>query len=472
MSTVGRRAADGNALDPEIGDVRSHPKPWKGRPWKTKVLSEADLDVELENETVGDEHGHSHVVGHGKCHGFDEELSGWFHVSDTENVFVGTAFGRRIIPLKRAFRVRRRIYAAFFVSGAYAVAEIVAAVLSGSTALFADAAHMFSDFISYGLSIFIIWLTLRDIKRDEETRAHRPTGSSILTYGISRLEVLGALGIIIVVWIATFALVISAGSRLSSPPEVNGRTIALTALGGLVVDTALLFLLRDNESSTQNSDSHGHSHSSHGHSHASSRGHSHGSHGHSHGTGELSSRAMFVHIIGDLAGTIVIFIGGMLIWTMGDKFAVVDPICTFIFGALVTYTTFPFAKRLVRTLMEAAPPGLNVDTVANTIIEEVPGIVGVHCLHLWEISPEKVALTAHVHVDVKSSAIVRRGNQIVGLDPDLQALEEALRRATHVCNKRFGIRHVTIQMTAIPEQGGLATCGKVGKTVDTCNGCS
>ena len=86
--------------------------------------------------------------------------------------------------------------------------------------------------------------------------------------------------------------------------------------------------------------------------------------------------------------------------------------------------------------------------------------------------PEKVALTAHVHVDVKSSAIVRRGNQIVGLDPDLQALEEALRRATHVCNKRFGIRHVTIQMTAIPEQGGLATCGKVGKTVDTCNGCS
>ena len=67
MSTVGLRAADGNALDPEIGDVRSHPKPWKGRPWKTKVLSEADLDVELENETVGDEHGHSHVVGHGNA---------------------------------------------------------------------------------------------------------------------------------------------------------------------------------------------------------------------------------------------------------------------------------------------------------------------------------------------------------------------------------------------------------------------
>lgn len=56
----------------------------------------------------------------------------------------------------------------------------------------------------------------------------------------------------------------------------------------------------------------------------------------------------------------------------------------------------------MRVLMEAAPPGTNTRKIADALESEVPGVMGVHCLHLWEISPGKAALMAHVHVQTQT----------------------------------------------------------------------
>ena len=440
------------------------------------VLTEADLDMELEMEARGGDdcrdhdhhghndhghhhgdafsHGHSHsrwFGGYGQCHGFEQDnfTGGWINAGHAENVFGGTGFGRRIVPVARATRVRRRLYGALAVSGAYALAEVIAATISGSTALLADALHMLSDFISYALSIGILELTLRKMKGYRKVKSVDPDSDleaargsttddydSWLTFGFGRVEVLGATGIILVVWIATLALVVEAFQRLVNPPEVDGMTVVITTLGGLVVDVALLRLLDRERDGNGNS------------------------HGHSHGTGELGARAMFLHVVGDLIGTIVVCVGGAIIWGTGGRdshLAVVDPVSTLIFAVIVFATTFPFFKRMMRTLLEATPPGLDLKKLTETLESKVPGVVGIHCLHAWDVSPGKAAFMAHVHVDISGRGV--------------EAMELVLRRATRLLSTEFGIQHVTLQVTAVPEQGGFSACGQLRKEPEKCPIC-
>jgi Co/Zn/Cd efflux system component len=119
---------------------------------------------------------------------------------------------------------------------------------------------------------------------------------------------------------------------------------------------------------------------------------------------------------------------------------------------------------MLRVLMEAAPPGTNTRKIADALESEVPGVMGVHCLHLWEISPGKAALMAHVHVQTQTRG--EAGTENAGV-----ALERALSRATRLLQTKFGINHTTLQMTAMPEQGGWAACGAVGKQPVKCAKC-
>ena len=468
------------------GNVRGQAEPGRSprRPGKARVLTEDDLDMELEMEARGGgnddrrdhdhhghnghghhhgdafSHGHSHARwfgGYGQCHGFEQDnfTGGWINAGHAENVFGGTGFGRRIVPVARATRVRRRLYGALAISGAYASAEVVTATISGSTALLADALHMLSDFISYALSIGILELTLRQMKGYRKVESEDPDSDleaarglmavggtteddydSWLTFGFGRLEVLGATGIILVVWVATLALMVEAFQRFVNPPEVDGMAVVITTLGGLVMDIMLLRLLdRERDGNGE-------------------------AHGHSHGTGELGARAMFVHVVGDLFGTIVVCVGGAIIWGTGGRdshLAIVDPVCTLIFAVIVFATTYPFFKRMMRTLLEATPPGLDLKKLADTLESKVPGVVGVHCLHAWEVSPGKAAFMAHVHVDTSGRGV--------------DAFEVVHRRATRLLSREFGIHHATMQVTAVPEQGGYLACGKLRKEPKKCPIC-
>jgi zinc transporter 2 len=143
----------------------------------------------------------------------------------------------------------------------------VSTLLSGSTALLADALHMLSDFASYAISLAILWVTTSRAAGpalhtceatdadatvaapdpctacDDAAGNDKKKSGRALTYGYGRVEVLGALGIILIVWVATGALVVEAVKRLADPPDVDGRTVALTAIGGLGVNAAGLYKL-------------------------------------------------------------------------------------------------------------------------------------------------------------------------------------------------------------------------------------
>lgn len=218
---------------------------------------------------------------------------------------------------------------------------------------------------------------------------------------------------------------------------------------------------------------------------------------------------MFLHVLGDTAGTLVVVAGGGLVWGMnGGVYVIVDPICTLVFACLICASTYPFLVELVWVLLESAPKGWDAAEVARTLSREVPGVVGVHCLHVWQLTPSEVCLTAHLHVDTTSqhphpsSADTMRTRNAGGaasggvlgggggrtgtgtgmgfalgsetaatLHPEPTSAsqrqktqnpvtcEDVLKKATRVCTRRFGINHVTLQVTAVACRGGLPSCG-------------
>ena len=81
----------------------------------------------------------------------------------------------------------RRLMAACILVALFIICEVIGGFISGSLAIMADAAHMFSDLASFLVSLIAIWIGSKKPKKS-------------FTFGYSRAEVLGALLTIIIIW--------------------------------------------------------------------------------------------------------------------------------------------------------------------------------------------------------------------------------------------------------------------------------
>ena len=78
-------------------------------------------------------------------------------------------------------------------------------------------------------------------------------------------------------------------------------------------------------------------------------------------------------------------------------------------------------------LLEGSPQGLDAERV-GTAMASPPGVVGVHDVHLWEVTSGFPALAAHV---------------VVGREEDCHTRRLELARLVH---DRFEIDHTTLQV--------------------------
>lgn len=271
----------------------------------------------------------------------------------------------------------RRLAVALALAASFMVAEVVGGILAHSLALLADAGHMLSDAAALGLALFAAWI------------ARRPP-SPRRTYGYYRAEILAALvnGAALLA-IAGFVGV-EAVRRLAAPAPVRTEVMIPVALLGLVVNLAMLGVL-------------------HGSRHAN-----------------LNLKGAWLHVLTDTLGSVQVILAGVLIAALGWSWA--DPVASLAIAGLVVYSAWGVLKEAVAVLMESAPGGIDVDEVRAAILS-VPGVWGVHDLHVWAISSSFVALSAHVE-----SA---EGEQGPVLD-----------RVRRLLASRFGIRHSTIQVEA------------------------
>jgi cobalt-zinc-cadmium efflux system protein len=274
---------------------------------------------------------------------------------------------------------RRRLTLAFVITLVVMAVELAGSVLSGSLALLADAGHMLADGAALALALFAAWI------------AQRPA-TARRSFGFMRLEVFAALVNGAVLIVIAIGIGIEAWRRLRAPPAVNGELLALVALVGLLANVAAVAILH--------------------------RGHQH----------SLNQRGAYLHVLGDLLGSVGALLAGAIVLTTGWPLA--DPLISVFIGALVLVGAWRLVKESADVLLEATPRHIALSDV-HARIASVPGVDSVHDLHLWTVTSGVVAMSGHL--------VVRNPTDNQPILEEVQGRMRAL-----------GIHHVTVQMERDP----------------------
>ena len=220
-------------------------------------------------------------------------------------------------------KARKQLGIATVLCAVFVLGEIVGGYLSGSLAIMADAAHMFSDLASFGVSLLVLWISDK-----------KPTKS--MTFGYHRAEALGALATLCMIWYVTGILVYLAVRRIHDQDfEIHDTTMLVVASAAVAFNILLGFTLHG---ACGHLPGHNHSHGlgGGGHSH-----HSHGEAGPDAESGgvdvsrQINIRAALIHVLGDLLQSIGVLISSLLIKFFGESYKIADPICTLIFAVIV-----------------------------------------------------------------------------------------------------------------------------------------
>ncbi|XP_014364946.2 zinc transporter 2 isoform X1 [Papilio machaon] len=337
-------------------------------------------------------------------------------------------------------RARRKLIIASILCVIFMIGEIVGGYISNSLAIATDAAHLLTDFASFMISLFSLWVASRPATRK-------------MSFGWYRAEVIGALTSVLLIWVVTGVLVYMAVQRvIYNTFEIDATVMLITSAVGVAVNLVMGLTLHQ----------HGHSHGGHGHSHggtnpvlnnkerntesdaesASSQmgavsGQVAGGHGHAH-TENINVRAAFIHVLGDFLQSFGVLVAALVIY-FKPEWNLVDPICTFLFSVLVLITTFNIIKDTLLVLMEGSPRGLDFQDVANTFLS-LPGVVRIHNLRMWALSLDKTALSAHLAIRS-------------GISP-----QKVLEQATRLVHEKYNFFEMTLQIEEFND--GMEECSQ------------
>jgi len=233
------------------------------------------------------------------------------------------------------------------ITTAFMVAEAVGGWLSGSLALLADAGHMFTDAGALGLSLFAMRM------------AQRPANTE-KTFGYVRLEILAALVNGATLLVIAGLIVVEAWHRLEDPVPVDAGVMLTVASLGLGVNIVGALLL------------HGHAHDN------------------------LNVRGAYLHVLGDLLGSVGAIAAGLIILFTGWTPA--DPMVSVVIALLILYSAWSLVREATDVLLEAAPAHIDVAEVLEDL-REIQGLDEVHDVHVWTLTSGFVALSAHGVID-------------------------------------------------------------------------
>ena len=274
---------------------------------------------------------------------------------------------------------RRRLTLALGITAIVMLVELIGGWMAGSLALLADAAHMLADVAALALALFAAWIARRPATPER-------------SYGFMRLEILAALVNGAVLFAIAIGIGVEAWHRMREPSLVNAPLLLAVAAVGFAANLAAVTVLH--------------------------RGHEH----------SLNQRGAYLHVLGDLLGSVGALVAGVIVLASGWVLA--DPLISVLIGALVLVSAWRLVKESSDVLLEAAPPHIALSDVHDKIAS-VPGVESVHDLHLWTVTSGVVAMSGHLVVKNPTD------NQ-----PVLKAVQDRM--------KALGIHHVTVQVEKEP----------------------
>ncbi|MED2977133.1 cation diffusion facilitator family transporter [Bacillus swezeyi] len=255
--------------------------------------------------------------------------------------------------------------------------EIIGGILTNSLALLSDAGHMLSDAAALGLSLFAV------IVGEKAATANK-------TYGYKRFEILAAFINGITLLAISLYIFWEAFQRFFNPPEVESFGMLGIAVIGLFINIAAAWVLM--------------------------RG----------GTSEnLNIRSAFLHVVGDMLGSVGAIIAGLLMLFFNWNIA--DPIASVLVAFLVLISGWRVAKDSVHVLMEGKPKHIDLDALKKGLLS-IPSVKDIHDLHIWSITSDFPSLSCHLTVSDNSDR------------------DRILKQVSEYLKKEFNLEHVTVQI--------------------------
>src|SRR5487761_1070138 len=228
---------------------------------------------------------------------------------------------------------------------AYILLTLVVGLRAHSLALISEAGHNTSDFLALLLSFVAVYFHTRPAT-DKKTFGYLRAG--VLAAFINALALIG-----IAVWLAIEAI-----ERFLRPQIVEPRLMMATAAVGVVMNGILAWML-------------------------------------SRVSNDVNIRGAFIHMLGDTLSTAAVIAGGLAIALTGIQW--VDPLLSFLIAVLIYWSSLSIMRETLNILLEGTPKNLSLTDIRNAM-QVVPGVCGVHDLHVWSLGSHLNALACHVTI--------------------------------------------------------------------------
>jgi cobalt-zinc-cadmium efflux system protein len=240
----------------------------------------------------------------------------------------------------------KTLYSTLTIAFLFMLIEIGGGIAANSLALYSDALHLLTDVGVLLLALFVLKIT------------HLPRTPK-MSYGYHRAEILGALANALFLWILCILLIYKAIDRFIHPQAVEGPIVFIIAAIGVIANIFMLYRLHP----VQNHN--------------------------------LNLRATYLHILGDLLGSIGVLMSGIVLWIF--QWNPIDPIITLLFTLAIMYSSGKIILESIKILMESTPEGVDPLAVEHDL-KSISGVTEVHDLHIWSVSstPQKTLNEAHL----------------------------------------------------------------------------
>ena len=261
----------------------------------------------------------------------------------------------------------------------FVIVEAIIGIAGNSLGLISDAGHNLGDTFSLLLALIAFKLAA--------SRSNRR-----FTYGYKKSSVLISLVNALILLVAVGAIIVESIHKFSAPAPVNGTLVIWTAALAIVVNGVTALLL-------------------------SKQSHH-----------DINTRGAFLHMLMDTLVSVGVLVSGVIINLTG--WTLIDPIISLVIAAVILGSTWSLLSESVRMSIDAVPSSVDIDSVEDALRSQ-PGVSDVHHIHIWAISTEETALTAHIVIDDITLSDDIRGS--------IQSKLESL-----------GITHSTIQTESSP----------------------
>src|SRR5579871_5245691 len=260
---------------------------------------------------------------------------------------------------------------------AFVLFEALSGLKAHSLALLSDAGHNFTD----GFALLLSWYALR---------VARKPASATRTYGYHRVGILTALFNAVTLIVIALFIFVEAFQRFRQPETVASLPMIGVATVAVLLNTVIALALRGEAKDNVN------------------------------------LRSAYIHMAGDALSAVGVILAGVVIHFTGWPYA--DPLISVLIGLFILSTSGGIVQETLNILLEGAPKGLDIDAMVGAM-RQVPGVTGVHDLHVWAIADGMNALSCHLQVS----------------EPDMPHAARVVQEVKLLLAARYGVRHSTLE---------------------------